>query len=135
MDMDKNFPTIRPRKYFNTPRRHFILSGPFIWGMFLPMLLMDLMVEIYHHVCFPLYGLKLVPRKKYFFYDRLELPELSWFERINCEYCSYANGLAAYFVAIAGETEAYWCAIRHKSKISQNTQPHTKEFLDRGKFE
>ena len=132
--MDNNFPTIRPRKFFHTPRWHFILSMPFIYGVFLPLLLLDIMVEIYHHVCFPLYGIRLVPRKKYFFYDREDLPKLSWIEKVNCRYCAYANGLAAYFVAIAGETEAYWCAIKHKGRVSLETQPHTSEFLEREKF-
>ncbi len=132
--MDLNFPTVRPKQFFSTPRWKFILSGPFIWAPFLPMVLLDIFAEIYHHVCFPLYGLKIIDRKKYFFYDRSHL-DLSWTEKINCHYCAYANGLAAYLVAIAGETEAYWCAIKHKQKISLETQPHTKEFLNPEKYD
>ncbi len=90
-------------------------------------------MEIYHHICFPLYGLKLIPRKNYFFFDRTEL-NLSWSEKISCHYCGYANGLAAYMVAIAGETEAYWCAIKHKERLSLETQPHTKDFIAQEKF-
>lgn len=131
--MEETFPTIRKKNYFSTPRWKFILSGPFIWAPFFPMVFLDLMAEIYHHVCFPLYGLKIINRKKYFFFDRSDL-KLTWSEKINCAYCGYANGLAAYLVAIAGETEAYWCAIKHKQKISLETQPHTKDFIDREKF-
>lgn len=99
------------------------------------MVLFDLMMEIYHHVCFPLYGLDLVSRKKYFYFDHKDLPRLSRAEKINCAYCGYANGLAAYFVAIAGETEAYWCAIKHREKSSFESQPHTAAFLERERFE
>lgn len=132
--MEDKVPTIRQKEYSHTPKWKLILSGPFIWAPFLPMLFLDLVVEIYHRVCFPLYGLKLVQRKNYFFFDRKDLPELTLWEKINCHYCAYANGLAAYFVAIAGETEAFWCAIKHKEKISIKTQPHTEEFLDRKDF-
>lgn len=133
--MDNNPPTIRSRQFFHTPKWHFVLSTPFIYAVLFPMLLLDLMVEIYHHVCFPLYGLKLVNRKKYFFFDRDNLPKLNFVEKINCHYCGYANGFAAYFLAIAGETEAYWCAIKHQKRISFSAQPHTAEFLEREKFQ
>lgn len=132
--MEEIIPTVRPKEFLATPKWKVVLSAPFLWAPFIPMLILDLFAEIYHHVCFPIYGLKIIDRKKYFFYDRIELPELSWSQKISCEYCSYANGLSAYLVAIAGETEAYWCAIRHKQKISLVTQPHTKDFLDQEKF-
>ncbi len=131
--MEKRIPTIRAQEFKNTPRWRRTLSGPFIWAPFIPMLLMDLFTEIYHHVCFPLYGLKLIPRKNYFFFDRNHL-NLTWSEKISCLYCGYANGLAAYMVAIAGETEAYWCAIKHSEKLSLTTQPHTKDFIDQVNF-
>lgn len=134
MKRNPDFPTIRPKQFFHTPRWHFILSMPFIYAIIPPMVVFDLMMEIYHHVCFPLYGLHLVSRKKYFYFDHKDLPRLSLAEKINCAYCGYANGLAAYFVAIAGETEAYWCAIKHHQKESLITQPHTANFLDPKKF-
>ncbi len=131
--MDKLIPTIREKEFTSTPRWRRTLSGPFIWAPFLPMLLLDFFSEIYHHVCFPLYGLKLIPRKNYFFYNRTNL-NLTWSEKMSCRYCSYANGLSAYLVAISSETEAYWCAIKYKEKISLETQPHTIDFLDQDKF-
>lgn len=132
--MNSNFPTIKTRQFFHTPMWHFILSMPFIYGIFLPLVFMDLLIEIYHHICFPLYGLKLIERKRYFLFDRENLPKLNWIEKINCGYCGYVNGLAAYFVAIAGETEAYWCAIKHQQRKSIEIQPHTKDFIDRKEF-
>lgn len=132
--MNHKTPTIK-KQFYRTPIWHFILSIPFIYGLFLPMILLDLLIEIYQHVCFPLYGLKLISRKQYFQFDRGDLPKLNWIEKINCQYCGYANGLAAYFVAIAGETEAYWCAIKHQQRKSLETQSHTKEFVDKKEFE
>ena len=32
-------------------------------------------------------------------------------------YCSYGNGLAAYFREIAARTEQYWCPIKHARRI------------------
>jgi hypothetical protein len=132
--MDSELPTIRKKQFINTPFRNFVLSIPFIYGALIPMLIFDLALEIYHHVCFPMYGLRLKSRNKYFFHDRLGLPKLNWVEKVNCEYCTYANGLAAYFVAIAAETEAYWCAIKHRDRSSLQALPHEKDFIDFERF-
>ena len=93
--------------------RHFI-AGPFIWMMIIPIVFADIMVEIYHHICFPLYGLKLVNRSQYIrITDRQKLPYLKWYEKIFCAYCGYVNGWLHYASVIAGRTEGYWCAIAH----------------------
>lgn len=128
-------PTIHPKLVKRTPVWHFIVSMPFIYAVFIPLVLLDLVVEIYHHVCFPLYGLKLVSRRNYIFIDYGQLKHLAWFHKINCMYCGYANGLAAYFVAIAAETEKYWCAIKNANRLAAKVQPQQKEFLDRKQFE
>jgi len=56
----------------------------------------DLLVEIYHRVCFPFYEMKYISRKKYIRIDRHRLKYLSWFEKISCAYYGYVNGLAIY---------------------------------------
>src|SRR4051812_40241341 len=65
-------------------------SMPFIWMMFLPLIILDLFVEAFHRVCFPLYGLPYVRRRSYIRMDRHQLPYLPWADKINCAYCSYA---------------------------------------------
>jgi len=85
-------------------------------------------MEIYHRITFPLYGLNYVDRSKFIQLDRHKLSYLTLIQKINCAYCGYANGLAAYFVAVAGETEKYWCGIKHE----HIKRPHHKEFLDYG---
>lgn len=64
--------------------------------------------------------------------DRHKLKYLSLFEKIGCTYCSYANGLLNYAVAIAGRTEIYWCAIRHKKHEGFVEPLNHKDFLKYG---
>lgn len=47
-------------------------------------------------------------------------------------YCGYVNGLFAYAVRLAGDTEKYWCGIKHKEDISFFTPEHQKEFMEYG---
>jgi hypothetical protein len=44
-------------------------------------------------------------------------------ERLNYAYCSYANGLIAYVVEVAGRTEQHWCPIRHAHRVRH---PHSR---------
>lgn len=111
--------------------RHWI-SAPFIYTMIVPIVILDVFLEIYHRICFPLYGIAYVKRWQYIRMDRHQLSYLHWLEKINCAYCSYANGLAAYTVQIAGETEKYWCGIKHQEKPGVFPQLHQKDFLKYG---
>ncbi len=49
-------------------------------------------------------------------YDRQHLDYLNWIQKINCLYCTYANGLIAYAQEIAARTERYWCPIKAAKK-------------------
>ena len=111
--------------------RHFV-SGPFIVGMAIPIALLDLCIEIYHHVAFPLYGIPINDRSKYIRVDRQKLSYLSNIDKVWCMYCGYANGFLPYAVKIAGDTEAYWCGIKHKEGGNFIPQPHQKDFLPYG---
>ena len=111
--------------------RHFV-SLPFIYMMTIPIIIMDIFIEVYHHICFPLYGIPLVKRGNYINLDRGKLKYLTVTERINCAYCGYANGFAAYFLKIANDTEKYWCGIKHNKKEGFIPQPHQKDFMAYG---
>jgi hypothetical protein len=111
--------------------RH-IVSFPFTWGMLLPLLFFDLCLEIYHRICFRLYKLPRVKRGKYIKIDRHRLKYLLWYEKINCVYCGYANGLVNYATIIAGETEKYWCGIKHEKDPNFIPPKHHKDFLEYG---
>lgn len=104
----------------------YIMSMPFIYGMMIPSLIFHASIEVYHQVCFRLYGIPLVYGKDYFVYDRQLLSQLNIFERINCIYCSYVNNLIRYSAEIGGRTERYWCPIKYHHRISNQHSQYDK---------
>jgi hypothetical protein len=108
--------------------RH-LVSTPFILGMAVPIVFLDVSIEIYHHVSFPLYGIPLNKRHDYIKIDRQKLAYLGFLDKIWCTYCGYANGLMPYATKITADTEKYWCGIKHKSNVGY-APPHHKEFLN-----
>ncbi|HEY1311156.1 MAG TPA: hypothetical protein VGF02_09420 [Pseudolabrys sp.] len=94
-----------------------MLTAPVIYALIVPLVLLDLFVTVYHAVCFPVYGIAKVRRADYFVFDRYHLSYLNALEKLNCAYCSYANGLIAYVREIAGRTEQYWCPIKHARRV------------------
>ena len=100
-----------------------VLTAPVIYAMAPPIFLLDLCVTIFQFICFPAYGLKKVPRGDFIAIDRHNLAYLNVIEKINCAYCGYANGVAAYFREVAARTEEYWCPIKHAKKVKN---PHSK---------
>lgn len=118
------------------PHIKHILSIPFIYGMIVPGVLFHLSLEIYHQVCFRLYGIPRVRSKDFFVYDRHKLPQLNWFEKFNCLYCSYFNNLMRYASEIAGRTERYWCPIKHAMHLKKTHSQYNKfvDYLDAEDF-
>lgn len=108
------------RRLFGHP-----FSFPFIWAPLPFLIILDIMIEIYHHICFPIYGLELVDRSQYIqIIDRAKLKYLRPHEKLGCMYCGYANGLFVYLKEIAGRTEKYWCGIMHETKPGLKIDPH-----------
>jgi hypothetical protein len=108
-----------------------VLSAPIIYSMILPAVVMDLGLWIYQTVCFPIYGINKVKRSDHIVLDRHYLKYLNLLERLNCDYCSYFNGLASYTMEIAARTEQYWCPIKHASgKARRHSRAH--HFVDYG---
>jgi hypothetical protein len=107
----------------------YLISMPFIYVMIIPSIFMHIMLELYHQVCFRLWGVSLVRASEYFIFDRRLLPYLNWLEKFNCFYCSYFNCLVSYMREIAGRTERYWCPIKH-SKVMKDPHAHYDEFVD-----
>jgi hypothetical protein len=93
------------------------LATPVIWSGLWVMLALDLFLLVYQAICFPVYGIPKAKRSDYVILDRGDLPYLNLVEKLNCAYCGYANGLAAYFREIAARTEQYWCPIKHARRI------------------
>jgi hypothetical protein len=100
-------------RYLTSSRLLVLLTGPFIWLCLIPLLFMDVIGSIYQALCFPIYGIPKVRRHEYVTFDRHRLAYLNFFEKLNCEYCAYANGILAYFTEIAARTEQHFCPIKH----------------------
>jgi len=120
------------KKYSQRFSYRWLLSIPFIYPMIVPLIFFDISMEIFHQICFRLYNLPLIKRSQYIKIDRYKLRYLSTREKINCVYCSYANGLAHYFTVIAAETEKYWCGIKHAKDPHFIPPEHHKDFLEYG---
>jgi hypothetical protein len=93
------------------------LTTPFIYAQAIPLLLLDISVTLYQWLCFPVYGIPRVVRKPYFAFDRYRLGYLNPVQKLNCTYCTYANGVIAYTREVTARTEAYWCPIRHSRRM------------------
>ncbi len=94
-----------------------LLTSPVIWACLIPVALLDLVLTVYQVTCFPVYGIPRVRRGEYVILDRRHLAYLNWMEKLNCEYCSYANGVLAYATEVAARTEQYWCPIKHALRM------------------
>jgi len=108
-----------------------ILTAPFIYAVAIPVFLLDLVASLYQAVCFRVYEVKQVKRRDYVVFDRHRLPYLNLIQKVNCFYCSYANGVIAYVHEIASRTEQYWCPIKHAARL-QGTHRRYGEFLEYG---
>lgn len=108
-----------------------ILSAPVIYGMIVPLALLDLTVSLYQHICFRIYKVPLVIRSEYIVIDRHQLPYLNTIQKINCVYCGYGNGLMAYAREIIARTEQYWCPIKH-ARRAKGQHDREQKFFDYG---
>ncbi|MBU1166791.1 hypothetical protein KKC60_00070 [Patescibacteria group bacterium] len=106
------------------------LSAPFIFSVIVPVVIADFWIEVYHRVCFPLYGLETIERKKYIKVDRHKLEYLSPVQKIFCAYCGYVNGAFQYWKAIGGRTEEYWCGVQHQKSFDFNSPQHHQDFAE-----
>jgi len=118
-------------RYVAGARPLIVLTAPVIYALIVPLALLDLFITVYQFVCFPIYGIDKVSRGDYLVFDRRYLAYLNAIEKINCAYCSYANGLIGYVREIAARTEQYWCPIKHARKIVA-THPLYGQFAEFG---
>jgi hypothetical protein len=118
-------------KYVLNAKPLIVLTAPVIYSLIFPLVLLDLCVSIYQAVCFPAYGITKVRRRDYFVFDRRHLAYLNGLEKLNCAYCSYANGLIAFVREVAGRTEQYWCPIKHAKRVIGG-HPYYGQFADFG---
>ncbi|MFM9915332.1 MAG: hypothetical protein ACKVOX_05960 [Rhizobacter sp.] len=108
-----------------------LITGPVIYGMVIPMLMLDACVSFYQWTCFPIYGITRVRRGDYLVFDRHQLGYLNFIEKFHCTYCEYGNGLMAYMREILARTEEYFCPIKHARKVL-GTHERYQRFLSYG---
>lgn len=121
-------------KYVVGSRPLIVLTAPFIYGVIIPFVLLDLFVTLYQAICFPVYGIEKVRRGDYLAIDRHRLQYLNALEKLNCVYCGYGNGLLSYASEIAGRTERFWCPIKHAQRMARPHQ-HYPDFANYGDAE
>lgn len=118
-------------RWLVTNRPQNLLTGPIIYSMVFPLMMLDFFVSLYQFTCFPIYGVKKVRRSDYIVFDRQQLGYLNFIEKFHCTYCAYGSGLMGYMSEILARTEQYFCPIKHARKIL-GTHARYKSFLDYG---
>ena len=108
-----------------------VLSMPFVYGLAIPLVFLDASICLYQAAAFRLWGIARVSRREYLILDRHKLAYLNTVQRVNCQYCAYANGVLGFAREVAARTEQYWCPIKH---AASPLAPHGRydAFLDYG---
>ncbi len=118
-------------RYLRDAPLAYVLSAPLIYGMIVPLALLDLSITFYQQVCFRIYKIPLVRRADYIVIDRHHLEYLNVIEKLNCVYCGYGNGLIAYAQEITARTEQFWCPIKH-ARRTLDVHRRAERFFDYG---
>lgn len=118
-------------RWLVTNRPQNLITGPIIYAMVLPLMMLDLFVSFYQLTCFPIYGISQVRRADYIVFDRQHLAYLNFIEKFHCSYCAYGSGLMGYMGEVIARTEEYFCPIKHAHKIL-GTHARYNRFLDYG---
>ncbi|MFO7543401.1 MAG: hypothetical protein R6W97_11445 [Thiobacillus sp.] len=121
-------------RWLVTDRSQILITGPVIYSMIVPLVILDVFVTVYQAVCFPVYRVAKVRRGDYIVLDRQQLEYLNFIEKFHCTYCAYGSGLIAYVYEIVARTEQYYCPIKHARKIL-GTHSRYRRFLDYGEAE
>ena len=111
-----------------------LITGPIIYSMIFPLVILDVFVSLYQATCFPIYRIPKVRRGDYIVFDRQQLQYLNFIEKFHCTYCAYASGLVTYVTEIVARTEQYFCPIKHARK-TLGTHARYARFLAYGEAE
>ena len=108
-----------------------LVVTPAVYGLILPLVILDLGVYVFLLVCFSAWGMERIKRSDYIIIDRHRLAYLNGIEKLNCVYCGYANGVIAYAREAASRAEQYWCPIKHALRVRMPHQRY-RGFIDYG---
>ena len=115
-------------QYLKQTRPIYVLGAPVIYGMAIPLLVLDLSATLYQQVCFRIYGIPRLRRLDYLVLDRHRLPYLNAFEKLHCVYCSYANQVLGYAREIIARSEQFFCPIKH-ARSTVDPHQRTQKFF------
>lgn len=118
-------------RWLVTNRPANLITGPIIYSMIVPLVILDVFVTFYQATCFPIYRITRLRRGDFIVFDRQQLEYLNFIEKFHCTYCAYASGLVSYVIAIIGKTEEYFCPIKHARRILGSHARYNR-FLDYG---
>ena len=118
-------------RWLVTNRPANLITGPIIYSMIVPLVILDVFVSFYQATCFPIYRITRLRRGDFIVFDRQQLEYLNFIEKFHCTYCAYASRLVSYVSAIIGKTEEYFCPIKHARRIL-GSHARYKRFLDYG---
>ncbi|MEO8582099.1 MAG: hypothetical protein ABI425_06030 [Patescibacteria group bacterium] len=104
-----------------------------IYFMIIPLVFLDICTTLYQLIYFSALGIPKISKRQFIVMERWDLNKLNFWQKINCVYCEYANGLLAWAKAVGNQTEIYSCAIRHQHALKGHE--HEKKFYDPKKFE
>lgn len=110
------------------------LTAPIIYSLIIPFALLDLFVSIFQAICFRAWNIARVNRADYIALDRHHLAYLNGIQKLNCSYCSYANGVIAFVRDVAARTEQFWCPIKHAVRV-RGVHERYRDFIDFGDAE
>ncbi|WP_205620664.1 hypothetical protein [Nisaea denitrificans] len=111
-----------------------LIVAPAVYGLIIPIALLDLGVWIFQVVCFTAWGMERVKRSDHVIVDRHRLSYLNGIEKLNCWYCGYANGVIALAREVASRSEQYWCPIKHALRV-RTRHPRYRNFVEYGDAE
>ncbi|WP_323796588.1 hypothetical protein [Nisaea sp.] len=111
-----------------------LIVAPAVYGLIIPIALLDLGVWIFQLVCFTAWGMERVKRSDHVIVDRHRLSYLNGIEKLNCWYCGYANGVIALAREVASRSEQYWCPIKHALRV-RTRHPRYRNFVEYGDAE
>lgn len=109
----------------------FYLTAPVIYSVVIPIALLDLFVTVFQAICFRAWRIVPARRADYIALDRHHLAYLNGIQKLNCTYCSYANGVIAFARDVAARTEQFWCPIKHAVRV-RGVHERYRDFLDFG---
>ena len=118
-------------RWLVTNRPANLITGPIIYSMIVPLVILDVFVSFYQATCFPIYRITRLRRGDFIIFDRQQLEYLNFIEKFHCTYCAYASRLVSYVSAIIGKTEEYFCPIKHARRILGSHARYNR-FLDYG---